>query len=81
MLISTLIFIKIDVNLYIQHTKNQCCIYILTSVFLTTDVSSQQIILIFYGFFMVDSYVKVKSLLLNLTKFWQYFALIFKYTT
>jgi len=32
-------------------------------------------------FFMVASYVKVKSLLLNLTKFWQHFALVFKYTT
>jgi len=31
--------------------------------------------------FMVDSYVGVNSILFNLTKFWQYFALISKYTT
>ena len=30
--------------------------------------------------FMVDSYIKVKSLLLNLTKFRQHFALISRYT-
>jgi len=32
-------------------------------------------------FFIVDSYVKVKSLFLNLTKFQQHFTLISKYTT
>jgi len=32
-------------------------------------------------FFMVASYDKVKSLLLNLTKFWQHFTLVSKYTT
>jgi len=32
-------------------------------------------------FFIVDSYIKVKSLFLNLTKFRQHFALISKYTT
>ena len=30
-------------------------------------------------FFIVDSYIKVKYLFLNLTKFWQHFVLIFKY--
>ena len=31
--------------------------------------------------FIEDSYVNVKSVFLNLTKFWQHFALISKYTT
>ena len=32
-------------------------------------------------FFMVDSYIKVNLILLNLTKFWQYLTLVSKYTT